>query len=117
MNHIRGECNAFLLILATSSTNIGNYSGKLYEYLASNRPILGIVPPGGVAEQLIQKTRTGITSTGDVDAIADAVETLFQQWRLGVPDWNPNWDSIRQYTRRSLTNRLAAEFDRLVDLR
>ncbi|MDY7079290.1 MAG: glycosyltransferase family 4 protein [Chloroflexota bacterium] len=114
LHRFRGQTSAFLLILATSPDNIGNHSGKLFEYLASNRPILGIVPPGGVAEQLIKETRSGITVGGDVHAIADAIETLYRQWESGASDWNPNRDLIRQYTRRNLTARLAAEFDRLV---
>lgn len=116
LDHFRAQTSVFLLILATSSDNIGNHSGKLFEYLASNRPILGIVPPGGVAEQLVKKTRTGITVGGDVYAIADAIETLYRRWKSGASDWNPNWDLIRQYTRRNLTSRLAAEFDRLAAL-
>jgi hypothetical protein len=50
----------------------------------------------------------------DVNAIADAVETLYCEWKSGTSEWNPNWAIIRQYTRRNLTARLAAEFDRLV---
>ncbi len=115
LDRFRNETSAFLLVLATSPDNVGNYSGKLFEYLALNRPILGVAPPGGVAEQLIHATRTGITANGDVSAIADAVEDLFRQYKSGAADWNPDWTIIRQYTRRNLTARLAAEFNRLAD--
>lgn len=114
LNRFRAQTCVFLLILATLPDNFGKHSGKLFEYLASNRPILGIVPPGGVAEQLIQETRTGITVGGDVGAIADAIEFLYRRWKSGTPDWNPRWDIIRRYTRRNLTARLAAEFDQMV---
>lgn len=110
----RAQASAFALVLATSPENVGNHSGKLFEYLASNRPILGVVPPGGVAEQLIVETRTGIAVNGDAKAVADAIETLYHEWRSGAPDWDPNWDLIRQYNRRNLTERLAAEFDGLL---
>jgi glycosyltransferase involved in cell wall biosynthesis len=114
LEHIRRKTSVFLLILATAPDNIGNYSGKLFEYLASNRPILGIVPPGGVAELLIRKTRTGIAVGGDVSAIADAIEALYHQWKSDASDWNPDMDLIRQYTRRTLTARLAAEFEHMI---
>ena len=109
----RQGTEVLLLILATSPENVGNYSGKIYEYIASNRPILAIVPEGGVAQQLIEDSRTGIAVNGDVEAIAGAIEQLHQQWQAGFPDWNPNWDVIRRYTRRNLTARLAAEFDKM----
>lgn len=109
----RAETDAFLLILDTSSRNIGTYSGKLFEYIASDRPILGIVPPGGVAEALIQETQTGITVDGEPIAIANAIKALYDEWRHGNQGWHPNWGIIRQYTRRNLTARLAAEFESL----
>jgi glycosyltransferase involved in cell wall biosynthesis len=116
LGRFRAQTDVFLLILAASPDNLGNHSGKLFEYLASNRPILGIVPPGGVAESLIEETRTGIAVDGDVDAIVNAIELLYNQWRAGNPNWNPQWDIIRRYSRRNLTACLAAEFDRMVGM-
>jgi glycosyltransferase involved in cell wall biosynthesis len=108
------DTDTLLLILATSPENIGNYSGKIYEYIASNRPILAIVPKSGVAQKLIEETRTGIAVDGNVEAIAAAIEQMYHQWQAGFPDWNPDWDIIRQYSRRKLTEKLAAEFDKMV---
>jgi hypothetical protein len=114
LGRFRAATNAYLLILATTPDNIGNHSGKLFEYIASNRPILGIVPPGGVAEQLIRETRTGITTDGNVHTIAQGIEALYLQWKSGNVTWDPNWDIIRQYSRRNLTAQLAAEFDSMI---
>jgi glycosyltransferase involved in cell wall biosynthesis len=111
---VRAETDALLLILSTDPRNAGTPSGKIYEYIASNRPILAIVPKGGVAEELIKETRTGITVEGNVESIANGLEQLYGQWQAGFPQWSPNWDAIRQYTRRNLTAKLAAEFDKLV---
>jgi glycosyltransferase involved in cell wall biosynthesis len=117
LKQLYADSDVLLLILATSRANSGNYSGKLFEYLACNRPILGIVPPGGVAESLIQHTRTGIAVGGDIDAIANAVSVLYDRWKAGNTDWSPRWNIIRQYTRRNLAARLGSELDRIVSLR
>lgn len=110
----RGAADLLLLILATSRDNAGTYSGKIFEYIASNRPILGVVPPGGVAEGLIRETRTGVTVNGDFTAIAGAIETLYVQWKNDTTPWNPDWEAIQRYTRRRLTERLAEEFESMI---
>jgi hypothetical protein len=115
LNRFRMETHALLLILDPSPENVGNPSGKLYEYIASNRPIIGIVPPGGVAQKLIEETRTGYTTDSDPSTIADTIENLYTQWRKKNLNWNPNWEEIKHYTRRNLTRQLADQFDQLID--
>ena len=97
-----------------SQQNHVQYSGKIYELLASNRPILAIVPKPGVAQQLIEETRTGLAVSGDKMEIANAIEQLYLQWKAGNEGWNPDWNLINQYQRRKITQRLAEEFNRLV---
>ncbi len=114
LDQFRQQSNAFLLILATSPENIGNHSGKLFEYIASNRPILGIVPPGGAAQQLIAETNTGIAISDEIDMITQAIEKLYDQWQSKCVSWDPDWDKIQQYTRRNLTAQLATAFNEMV---
>jgi len=114
LDRFRQQSNAMLLILATSPENIGNHSGKLFEYIASNRPILGIVPPSGAAQKLIEETKTGIAITDEVDMIAQAIERLYLEWEAGHSNWNPNWNEIQKYTRRNLTSQLATTFNDMV---
>lgn len=109
-----GETHVLLLLLDTAPQNIGNYSGKLYEYMATNRPVLGIVPPGGVAQVLIESTRTGLAVGNEPEQIAAALLRLYKAWQAGFPDFEPDWGEIQQYSRRNLTARLAQEFDSLV---
>jgi glycosyltransferase involved in cell wall biosynthesis len=57
-------------------------SGKLFEYLAARRPILGAVPPAGTAAQLIREADAGIVvAPDDVDGIQHALEELLDRWR------------------------------------
>ena len=114
LEELRGATDVFLLILATDKRNSGNYSGKIYEYLASNRPILGIVPGGGVAESLIAETRTGVTVGPDSDEISRAIMKLYDNWRTGTTEWNPDWTAIRQYSRKNLTAQLASHLETMV---
>lgn len=110
----RRRTDALLVILDASAENRGNCSGKLYECLACNRPILAVATPGGAAHQVIQESRTGVAVKDDVASIANAIERLYLARRGGNAQWDPDWSVIERHTRRKLTGRLAAEFDRLV---
>jgi glycosyltransferase involved in cell wall biosynthesis len=57
-------------------------SGKLFEYVASQRPILGAVPPDGTAAALIREGGRGIVvPPDDVDAMRAALETFVDHWK------------------------------------
>ncbi len=57
-------------------------SGKIYEYLAAERPILAAVPPSGTAERLVRECGAGIVvAPDDVEGIANALVTLEGRWR------------------------------------
>ncbi len=66
---------ADVLVLVTSG-NRSNVPGKVWEYLASGRPILALAD-GNEAARLIRETRTGLTvPPGDVDAAEAALRRL-----------------------------------------
>jgi glycosyltransferase involved in cell wall biosynthesis len=61
--------------------------GKLFEYLAAERPILAAVPPDGAAASLIREANAGIVvPPDDVDAIREALLGLESRWRAGALD-------------------------------
>ena len=49
------------------------YTGKIYEYLTSGRPILGILDPGPAADLLRASGTTSVCRPGDVDAVLNAI--------------------------------------------
>ena len=71
-------------------------SGKLYEYLAAERPILAAVPPAGAAAELIREAQAGVVvPPDDVDAIEKALRDLHSRWRAGTLDGAPLVSEIR----------------------
>lgn len=117
LQNFRSDTDLFLLILDCSPENVGNYSGKLYEYMASNRPILAVVPPSGVAQQLVLESNTGIAVDNNIQDIENAILKLYGEWQQGYPNWAPNWEVINRYTRRKQTEQLAQEFEYLASIR
>jgi hypothetical protein len=59
-------------------------SGKVYEYLAAERPILALVPPEGDAAALLRDTGSAwIADPDDEDAILAALGQAADAWLAG----------------------------------
>ena len=85
-------------------------SGKLYEYLASGRPVLCVTRPDGVAAQLVREARAGpVAPPDDPAAIETALLTLYERWRSeGLPDQPHSRDWVLAHrSRRKLAADLA----------
>jgi glycosyltransferase involved in cell wall biosynthesis len=79
-----------LLIPDAGGRGRGVLSGKVFEYLAAERPVLAIVPEDGAAARLIRDTGAGVVAgPEDVPAIRDALVALHAQWREGNLDGTP----------------------------
>ncbi len=57
----------------------GRISAKTYEYLMTDRPILGALPPGENADYLCDKPGVYCVAPTDVEGMASVVEELVQQ--------------------------------------
>jgi glycosyltransferase involved in cell wall biosynthesis len=74
-----------LLIPEAGGRGRGVLSGKVFEYLASGRPILAVVPPDGAAAGLLRETGAGVVvAPDDVDGIAAALTDLRDRFRAGT---------------------------------
>ena len=86
--------------------------GKLFEYLASWRPVLGIGQPDGAMAMILNSTGTGVVfDWEDRDAVAEYIDRCWEkhlEGRLTVEDTD-----ISRFTRRNLTRRMAELFDRI----
>ena len=80
--------------------------GKLFEYLAARRPVLGIGQKDGAMAWVLADTKAGVTADwDDAAAMRSFLETAWNQFLDGkVPATKGN---IEAYTRRNLTHALA----------
>ena len=59
-------------------------SGKIFEYLAAERPILAAVPPDGAAAELVRETGAGVVVAPDDErGLREALAGLHARWRAG----------------------------------
>jgi glycosyltransferase involved in cell wall biosynthesis len=98
-----------LLIPEAAGRGKGVLSGKVFEYLAAERPILAAVPPGGAAAALIEETGSGVVAPpDDPAAIAEALRSLHGSWQAGALDGTSLTPELRRrLDRRSRVRELA----------
>ena len=85
--------------------------GKIFEYLAARRPVLGIGQEDGAAAQVLADTHSGVMCDWDnAEGIRSAVDRAWSA-HLAEEDFNPT--GIEKYTRRHLTHLLATLFNQL----
>ena len=88
--------------------------GKLFEYLASWRPVLGIGQPDGAMSMILNKTKTGIVPDwNDKTSVSRFIDLCWEnhlKGKLTVEDAD-----ISQFTRRNLTRRMAELFEKVTD--
>jgi glycosyltransferase involved in cell wall biosynthesis len=86
-----------LLIPDADGRGRGVLSGKVFEYLAAERPILAVVPPDGAAAGLIREAGTGVVAApDDVDGIRAALANLHDRWQAGSLNGTPLPDDLRE---------------------
>lgn len=85
--------------------------GKIFEYLAARRPVLGIGQEDGAAAQVLAETRAGVMCDWDhAAAIRSAVD---RAWSAHCDGSVFDSAGIDHYTRRHLTRRLATLLNQL----
>src|SRR6478609_11462433 len=84
-----------LLIPEADGRGRGVLSGKVFEYIAAERPILALVPPDGAAAKLLRESGAGVVvAPEDVDGIARELAALRDRWRAGAletPSLSREW--------------------------
>ncbi len=100
----RSSTLLLLLLMPDSEPRAkGLLTGKLFEYLASGRPILCIGPEDGDAARILKETQAGITVRfEDKEKMKETVKNLYQQHLDHTLSCHTN-DNIEQYSRKAQT--------------
>ncbi|MBR6346866.1 MAG: glycosyltransferase [Bacteroidales bacterium] len=111
---IREQQRASVLVLplrdAPEMKNI--LPGKVFEYLAARKPVLGFGQKDGAQAQILNETGAGVMAGwNDGETVRSFIDNNFKRWQKGgisVPEGD-----IGMYSRRALTSRLAALLDKV----
>ncbi len=105
-----------LLVIEPFAQADGMITSKLYEYLASGRPVLGVGPANGDANALLQEHDAGeVVAWNDSARAADCLAAHYEAWEAGHPQSGAAWEDIQQHNRVHQAERLAHELDVALD--
>lgn len=84
------------------------YSGKLFEYIKVGKPLIAIVPPAGIVEELVEQYKLGVCANIDVEEeIYQSLLKLKEQNFSAIPD-----EVIYQFSREKLTKDLVEIYEK-----
>jgi glycosyltransferase involved in cell wall biosynthesis len=89
-------------------------SGKIYEYLATGRPILCVASPGNLGSRLVAELGAGLcVAPEDAAGIERAIEQLYRSWSGGglEPSAEVRAEALRRFSREALARKLAGVLD------
>jgi len=108
------ESSALLFLKWNDPLAKGIYTGKIFEYLGAQRPILAIGSfKDELVDNLITESGTGI-ALDSVDTIKSVLSHWLEEWRQKrqiVSHWQPRADVIQRYTRKRQAETLAQLLD------
>ena len=108
-------CSADLLLLIMEEGAELVIPGKLFEYLASNRPILAFVPlQSEVAGLLHRAGGATVVDVKDIGRAKEALNEFYGEWLDGRLPRIDREDFVSQFERRELTRRLAEVLEECV---
>lgn len=110
---IQHQLSADALVLIEGSGIGANafYTGKIFEYMNTKRPVLAILPDG-VAKDLVLESKIGIVAnTDNVLEIENIIKNYYEKWQQNKLDFEPDFNVIEKFERKRLTKELANIFD------
>jgi glycosyltransferase involved in cell wall biosynthesis len=102
-----------LLLILNDMPNVnGRLPGKLFEYLASRRPVLVVGPEESDASKIITGSNAGSTcGFDDLEKTINTVKDLYSKFKSGKLISNET--DISQYSNRNLTKKLSEFLDQI----
>jgi glycosyltransferase involved in cell wall biosynthesis len=110
---VREMADADALLCYVPSAAPQNTPGKIYEYLASNRPVLCVTSPDNFAFRLVGELGAGACAAPeDGRGIEAALEDMVSRWRGGrLAPTAVRAQVLARFSRRHLTGELATVLD------
>jgi hypothetical protein len=104
-----------LLCLVQNPDTKSIVTGKLFEYLQADRPVIGIGYADGDAATILKQTNAGVMfDFADAALLKEKVLDFYQQYKTGKLCAASDKDAISQFSRRKLTEKLTVLLDGLL---
>ena len=104
------QINAANTLLLLLSKNRGEHvvPSKTFEYMASGKPILAVVPEAGTVADIIRRTGSGlVVDFEDYDGIRAAYLKMYRAWKYDQPFLRPYGGEISRFDQRNVAGEFA----------
>jgi glycosyltransferase involved in cell wall biosynthesis len=102
------EDTDYLLLTMTNNISV---PGKLFEYMATGKPILAVTDPGSEVDQILRETASGLSAPpNDIEGIQGMLLRAFEAWRHRTKLVSQAGAPVQRYERP----RLAEEYSKLI---
>lgn len=107
------ESQLLLLLMWDNPEERGNYTGKVFEYLAAQRPILSLGGKDGVVAELLERTGAGVTVTG-YDEVREKVMELYSEYKSrGSVGYQGKMAEIERYNHKEMAKKYSEVLGRV----
>lgn len=106
------QSQVLLLLINNTPNMLGIIPGKIFEYLAAQRPILCIAPDDGDAASIIKETEAGkVIGFGETALLRESILEMYRMYKNG--NLNISSNSIQKFSRKTLTQSIAGLLDEI----
>jgi len=103
-----------LLICAKDDYQNVTYPGKLFEYLMTEKPILGLMDKNSDTARILEQSGIGLVADSeDVEETAAKIEHVYKLWVSKMLTMKPNHKVIEQFNYCGIVNRLVSIFEQV----
>ena len=108
-------CSSDLLLAINGTEDRDNIfvPGKLFDYIAANKPILFIGHRGAASEIVEQGNIGAVCEHDDIDSMSREILGFYRRWELSQP-FEPNTPYIHRYHASNVAKQLAELLDSVV---
>lgn len=100
------KSQVLLLVEIDSEETKSIIPGKLFEYMVSERPIIGIGPEGSDFSEIIQNTNTGVfVKYDEIKKLKSSILSYYEEYKTGK--LKSNAIGLQYYSRKNLTEKLS----------
>jgi len=95
----------YLLLIARDPTT---HAGKLFDYLATGKPILALTPPEGEIARILRETRTGwVIDPAGIDSVREGLLAAWRRFQDRQHHITPCREAVEAFSWPNLAGRLA----------
>ena len=100
------KADVLLLIIPDVPNNEGILTGKLFEYLACKKPIIGLGPSKGKAIEILHQCKAGnLFERNQEEELYEGLKKIYTDWKNGI-SFLVKEEEVKKYSRRVLTQQL-----------